>query len=224
MADKTMRIEPLRDLRRVYCAGPLFNEAERREMLQIAGVLSSAGFEPFVPHSDGMEFALVHPYLVEEGYEPAAAGRLLHEAVFALDTFQVVLGCGSLVLNLNGRVPDEGAVAEATMAWMLGKPLVIFKEDARSAIAGRDNPLIVGQTRFETIEAMSALPAALELKIAEFEIDAARTFDCPTHLAEVVERGGRLWQQLQSLGSERPDPAVAEIVLDLFGRPRACGA
>lgn len=219
-----MRIEPLRELRRVYCAGPLFNEAERREMLRIAQVLSETGFEPFVPHSDGMEFALVHPYLVDEGYDARAAGRLLHEAVFALDTYQVVVGCGSLVLNLNGRVPDEGAVAEATMAWMLGKPLVIFKEDARSAIEGRDNPLIVGQTRFETIDELEAIPAALEERIAEFDGGAARQFDCHAHLAEVVERGRLLWEQLQALGDERPDPAVAEIVLDLFGRPRAYGA
>lgn len=219
-----MRIEPLRELRRVYCAGPLFNEAERREMLMIAQVLAAAGFEPFVPHSDGMEFALVHPYLVEEGYDARSAGQVLHEAVFALDTYQVVVGCGSLVLNLNGRVPDEGAVAETTMAWMLGKPLVIFKEDARSAIEGRDNPLIVGQTRFETIDELAAIPAALEVRIAEFEGEIARPFECPAHLAEVVMRGGRLWEQLQALGSERPDPAVAEIVLDLFGRPRACGA
>jgi nucleoside 2-deoxyribosyltransferase len=219
-----MRIEPLREMRRVYCAGPLFNEAERREMSRIAHVLAEAGFEPFVPHADGMEFALVHPYLVEEGHDPRAAGRLLHEAVFALDTYQVAVGCGSLVLNLNGRVPDEGAVVEATMAWMLGKPLVIFKEDARSAIEGRDNPLIVGQTRFETIDELSAIPPALEATIAKLEHDAMRKFDCPAHLAEVVERGGLLWEQLQALGSERPDPAVAEIVLDLFGRPRACGA
>ena len=40
-------IFPLAHLRRVYCAGPLFNEAERREMLRIAEVLSRADFEPF---------------------------------------------------------------------------------------------------------------------------------------------------------------------------------
>lgn len=41
-------IFPLRNPRRVYCAGPLFNEAERREMLRIAYVLRRAGFEAFV--------------------------------------------------------------------------------------------------------------------------------------------------------------------------------
>ena len=142
-------IRPLDNLHRVYCAGPLFNAAERREMLAMADVLRRGGFEPFVPHADGMEFAQVQPYLVEQGYRGGGqVGQWLHEAVFALDMYQVAVGCGSLVFNMNGRVPDEGAVAEATMAWMLGKPVVLFKEDARSAIAGRDNPLIVGQSGF----------------------------------------------------------------------------
>ena len=62
LLDSGMRtIRPLDNLHRVYCAGPLFNEAERREMLAIADVLRVGGFEPFVPHADGMEFAQLQP-------------------------------------------------------------------------------------------------------------------------------------------------------------------
>lgn len=144
---------PLREMRRVYCAGPLFNEAERLEMLRIADALNAAGFKTFVPHSDGMEFALVRPHLVASGHASERVGQWLHEAIFALDTYQVVVRCGSLVFNMNGRVPDEGAVAESTMAWMLGKPVVIYKDDCRSFVTGRDNPLVVGPGGFETVSA-----------------------------------------------------------------------
>lgn len=210
-------ILPFRHLQRVYCAGPLFNAAERSEMEQIASVLAEAGFEPFVPHADGMEYALVHPYLIAQGYDAAAAGQLLHEAIFALDTYQVMAGCGSLVFNLNGRVPDEGAVAEAAMAWTLGKPIVIYKDDARSPITGRDNPLLVGPTRFETIDRVEDLPAALWARVKELAPDPACEVPCPPHIARVLEAGEQLYCRLQALGDSRPDDAVADIVLSLFG-------
>lgn len=200
---------------RVYCAGPLFNEAERREIAGIAEVLRREGFEPFVPHADGMEFARVRPVLIQWGHSAEAAGRLLHEAIFALDVYQVVAGCASLVLNLNGRVPDEGAVAEATMAWMLGKPVVLYKEDVRSLIEGRDNPLVVGQQGFEVVSALDGLGPALKAKIARGGHDGHEPA-CPRHLRTTVERGGQLWRRLEALSPRRPDEEVARIVAELF--------
>lgn len=213
-------IFPLRNPRRVYCAGPLFNEAERREMLRIAYVLRRAGFEAFVPHADGMEFADVLPYLVGQGHDAAQAGKLLHEAVFALDVYQVVVECGSLVFNINGRAPDEGGVAEATMAWMLGKPLVLYKDDCRSAVAGRDNPLVVGQTGFQTVSDIELLPDALRRRIDELSPDEDQSVACPDHLQATLEAGGRLWRELAALGAERPAAAVAAAVLGVFGQER----
>lgn len=217
-------ILPFQHLNRVYCAGPLFNEAERQEINRLAEALAEGGFEPFRPHADGMEYSLVRPYLIEMGYDPAAAGRLLHEAIFALDTYQVMVGCGTLVMNLNGRVPDEGAVAETAMAWTLGKPIVIFKEDVRSMITGRDNPLIVGQTRFETIDRMDAIAEALWARIAELSPDPHQEVYVPPHVASVLEAGRQIDQQLKNLGDGRADAVVAELVLALFGeREEAAG-
>lgn len=213
-------IYPLRQMRRVYCAGPLFNDAERREMLRIAEVLDSAGFDPFVPHADGMEFSLVVPSLLKQGYDSAAAGQLLHEAIFALDTYQVVVDCGSLVMNMNGRVPDEGAVAELTMAWMLGKPVVVFKEDVRSAISGRDNPLIVGQSDFKVISQIDQLGEALVESIATHSLSTDWQAACPPKLAATIGAGETLWNRLAALGSDRPSDAVAEMVVDLFANPQ----
>lgn len=220
-----MTIYPFRHPRRVYCAGPLFNAAERQEMNHIADQLRRAGFEPFVPHADGMEFACVQPYLIARGVAPAAVGQRVHEAVFALDVYQVVAGCGALVLNLNGRVPDEGAVSEAAMAWMLGKPLVAFKEDARSAVAGRDNPLVVGLTRFRTVGQIEAIPPALETRLTELDLTTETPFECPAHLAETLRLGERFWQELTRFGSARPTPQVAELIWELFdGAPGASPA
>ena len=214
-----MNIYPLRETRRVYCAGPLFNEPERHEMTSIAASLRQAGFEPFLPHSDGLEFAKVQPYLAAQGYDPAAAGRLLHEAIFALDVYQVVVGCGSLVMNMNGRVPDEGAVAEAAMAWALGKPIVIYKADARSKVSGRDNPLVVGLSGFETIDQIDALGNALAVRYQELRPDPDCAVPCPPHLKQTLAVGGRLWERLHGLGDARPTDLVAEAIMVQLGRP-----
>src|SRR5690606_27361712 len=121
-----------------------------------------------------------------------------------------------LVFNMNGRVPDEGAVAEATMAWMLGKPVVIFKEDVRSKIAGRDNPLLVGQARFQSIARLEDLPAALRARLAECS-DENQTVACPPHLGEVVENGRLLCERLDALNGDRSPERVAPLVWELFG-------
>ncbi len=217
LATTLTTIYPLRELRRVYCAGPLFNEPERREISEIAEHLRESGFEPFVPHADGLEFARVQPYLADEGYDPAAAGRLLHEAIFALDAYQVVMGCGTLVLNMNGRVPDEGAVSEAAMAWILGKPIVIFKADARSKVAGRDNPLVVGLAEFQTVPEIEAIGPALAARLAELQPDPDCAAPCPPHLSEKLAAGERLWLRLLAMGDERPDDQVAAAVMAEFG-------
>ena len=153
---------------------------------------------------------------VDRGYDPVQAGQVLHRAIFALDVYQVMLGCGSLVLNMNGRVPDEGAVAEAAMAWTLGKPIVIFKADARSKIAGRDNPLIVGQTEFETVDRIELLAQRLFARQSETAFDADWEHPCPPHLRRTLVAGERLWGRLESLGQVRPIDRVAELVLELF--------
>ncbi len=209
-------LQPFRHLRRVYCAGPLFNQAERLEMTQIADALRRDGFDPFLPHEE-IEFSQVHPSLVDCGLTPAEAARMLHEAIFALDVYFVILGCGSLVFNLNGRVPDEGAVAEATMAWMLGKPMVFYKADSRSLIEGRDNPIVAGQTGFEQVGEFSRIGPALERTILQASIDPAAVATCPPHVGRTLQKGLHFLEKLEELGPERPPEPTARIVYELFG-------
>ena len=74
-----------------------------------------------------------------------------------IDTFQIIDNDG-LVLNLNGRVPDEGAMVEAGIAWALGKPIVIYKNDSRSLFGGLDNPLVAGLSKFKIISDIGKIP------------------------------------------------------------------
>jgi nucleoside 2-deoxyribosyltransferase len=216
-------VYPFRQLGRVYCAGPLFNESERDEMSRIGAALRLAGFETFVPHADSLEFAQVHPHLAAHGYDATQIGQVIHRAIFALDTYQVICGCGSLVLNMNGRVPDEGAVAEAAMAWTLGKPIVIFKADARSKISGRDNPLIVGQADFETVDEIQQLGPRLAARVIELALDPEWHVPCPPHLHDTLSAGGRLWQRIEQLGPQRSLAELADTVVELFGTATAVG-
>jgi nucleoside 2-deoxyribosyltransferase len=102
---------------RIYCAGPLFNPSGRAEMEILAEALELAGFKTFLPHRDGFLYEAIVPDLVRVGYSLDVAQWMARQAIFALDVYQVLVRCDGTVVNLNGRVPDEGAVVEGAMAW-----------------------------------------------------------------------------------------------------------
>lgn len=201
----------------VYCAGPLFNQSEREEMTAIADLLCQAGYTVYLPHRDGMEFRHVHASLINLGWDAATAGKFLHQAIFALDVYQLVDACGAVVWNLNGRVPDEGAVSEAAIAWTLGKPIVAYKEDVRSMIAGRDNPLLAGLVQFELITQMDQILPTLE---REWARHAALSPIGPTrlmpHVLNAVHQGRDLWQAMRRMTSPEDNDSLAEVIEQLF--------
>ncbi|CAN7561732.1 nucleoside 2-deoxyribosyltransferase [Paraburkholderia terricola] len=168
---------------RAYCAGPLFNAAERAEMDSIARTLEAAGYATFLPHRDGLEFARLKPELEKLGASANEAARILDRAIFSLDTYQLLRRCDVVVANLNGRVADEGTVVEASLAWHAGKPLVLFKADARSMLGGSDNPMLTGLGEFDVIDRLSALPQAVDEAIAR---DRARRVE------ETLSRGAEV--------------------------------
>ena len=45
--------------KKVYFAGPLFNQAEKDFNLELTGVLEEYGYEVFLPQRDGIEAALL---------------------------------------------------------------------------------------------------------------------------------------------------------------------
>lgn len=142
---------------KIYCAGPLFNPKEKEEMQEIANILENHGFKVFLPHRDGLEFSNLVNSFCNIGISSKKATEILNKAIFTLDVFQV-LDSDGLILNMNGRVPDEGAMVEAGIAWNAGKVMVIYKNDARTLLNGNDNPLLLGLTDFETVNNVAEIP------------------------------------------------------------------
>ncbi|MFC6948653.1 nucleoside 2-deoxyribosyltransferase [Paraburkholderia dipogonis] len=192
---------------RVYCAGPLFNAAERTEMDSIAATLEAAGLTTFLPHRDGLEFAKLKPELEKLGASVEEAADMLDRAIFSLDTYQLLRRCDVVVANLNGRVADEGTVVEASVAWHAGKPLVLFKADARSMLSGSDNPMLTGLGDFDVVDQLSALPQAVLGAIKRDRSGRVeRTLESGAEIASLCESGGEL-------------SALAKTLYSAFKRP-----
>jgi nucleoside 2-deoxyribosyltransferase len=204
------------DAMRVYCAGPLFNTAEREEMTAIAAALVAAGHTVYLPHRDGMEFRLVLEVLIARGWEPAVAAHFLHAAIFALDVYQVIVACDALVWNLNGRVPDEGAVSEAAIAWTLGKPIVAYQDDVRSLIAGRVNPLLVGLVDFERVDDIDAIVPALAEQLERQPMLKVDVEQLPMKLQRACADGAALWKTMAQEHAYCDNELLADCVTELF--------
>jgi nucleoside 2-deoxyribosyltransferase len=186
---------------KIYCAGPLFNNKEKEEMQEIASILESRGYEVFLPQRDGFEFFNLFSAFTNLGVSESVARRILNKAIFTLDVFQVLSSHG-LVLNINGRVPDEGAIVEAGIAWSSGKKIVIYKNDARTLLNGNDNPLLVGLTDFKVVNSIKDLPQAFN----GIQVNAANGSSGidTTVLNTLYEKG----KQIASLASEKMDYAL----------------
>jgi len=196
--------------KRIYCAGPLFTEKEREEMALIASALENVGYATFLPQRDGLELSKCVECLVHNGTPPDEAGMLMSRAIFALDVYQVLRGCDALVANLNGRVPDEGTVSEAAMAWAHGKRVVGYKADSRTAFDGQDNPLVAGLFAFSLCQSIEELPEAVKHCFAsQRSADSARE-DRKREINEYMELGEKLSATMER---NRGIEEVIEIVL-----------
>ena len=187
---------------RIYCAGPLFNDPERHEMQQISEALERAGCETFLPHRDGLEFSQLLPALLDIGVTQSRADGVLQRAIFSLDVYQLLVGCQGVVVNLNGRVPDEGTVVEASLAWHAAKPLVLYKRDARTVLDGSDNPMLSGLGGFEIVRAIDELPQALEQALHVDRADRVkRVLETGAAIAELRKRESDVRQLAAMLAS-----------------------
>ncbi len=120
--------------KKIYFAGPMFNQAEKSFNLEITELLEECGYEVFLPQRDGIEAALLEGKTEEE----------ITEMIFALDAEQV-RKADILFMNLDGRVPDEGACVELGIAYAAGKRCYGFKTDTRAVEQLLEvNPMITG--------------------------------------------------------------------------------
>lgn len=200
---------------RVYCAGPLFNQKEQEEMADIANALEEAGFSTFLPQRDGLELTKCVEHLVSLGLSATEANSLMAEAIFALDVYQVLEECDILVANLNGRVPDEGTVSEAAMAWARGKPVVGYKSDSRTVLEGADNPLVTGLFSFRLAKSSAELVSEVRGRASETEHqDPAVSRE--EEITESLRLGEEIWRALSRTKQ-------VDDVIDTIRRFRSAG-
>ena len=112
----------------------MFNHAEKEFNLRVAKVLEAHGYQVFLPQRDGVEAAKLEGKTEEE----------MIKMIFALDSTEVKKA-DIVFMNIDGRVPDEGACVELGMAYGIGKRCYGFKTDTHSVELGLDmNPMIGG--------------------------------------------------------------------------------
>ncbi len=144
---------------RIYFAGPLFCQAERRFNAALCARLEAAGLSVFLPQRDGVEAGAV---------ADAAARR---RAIFATDRDQVY-ACDAFLFVLDGRVPDEGACVELGLAYaarqLAGRPrpLVGLMTDGRGAEPGGKLNAMVGEALDAVLDDEDALLAWLGARAA----------------------------------------------------------
>lgn len=205
--------------KRIYCSGPLFCPEERAGMSRLATVLEAAGYQTFLPQRDGIETAVMTAMdLLGAGATALPpVTRLVSRAIFALDVYQLLDRCDGLVLSMNGRVPDEGGVAETALAFAAGKPLVLYKDDARSAFGGQDNSMILGLSpRFATISSLDDVVTALGQELRNAARQGTSPYEGrarPPHVARTVAFGARVWKLLKQVRAHRPPAAPADTLL-----------
>ena len=119
---------------KVYFAGPMFNQAEKEYNLKITKLLEEFGYQVFLPQRDGIEAAKLEGKTEEE----------LIKMIFDRDAGEV-RKADIIFMNIDGRVPDEGACVELGIAYGIGKRCYGFKTDSHSVEMGLDmNPMISG--------------------------------------------------------------------------------
>ena len=194
---------------RIYCAGPLFNGPEKKEMTAIAAQLESAGHETFLPQRDGFELSEVGRELDALQMDSVDVDDLLHRAIFCLDVYKLLGWSEAVVANLNGRVPDEGTVVETALAWHAHMPIVLYKNDARAPFRGDDNPMLSCLADLRTVSAITDLPQALSKQLAS---DNRRRVEETIALGEQIARAGE---------SETDTRSLTNALVGLIGNGRS---
>ena len=199
---------------RIYCSVPLFCAEEVGGMNAIAKVLEDAGFQIFLSHRDGIE-----AYVMRFGNSslPSTISGIhtrFDYAIFSLDVYELIERCNAVVCNLNGRVPDEGMIVEASLAYAAGKPLVLFKDDARAPFGGYDNSMLTSLVHGKIVRKLKELPSALKQEMSH-EIDL---MPLSGDLRKAISYGKRISSAMEhlpkSIAKKRWSEEVLSQVID----------
>lgn len=209
----------------IYCSGPLFCPEEIGGMTAISNVLEEAGYQTFLPHRDGLEYYLM-PLIHSSISSLPSPKKTLSKMIFALDVFQIVERCDAFVFNMNGRVPDEGGVSEAGIAFAAGKPLVIYKNDNRSVFNGDDNAMVSCLSYSPLISDIQKIPEVISQvtndvrKAGGFQYEGN---NIPPAVKDTVALGRKIWNTMKTFhlngGAPKTDIELIQQISDLCSTP-----
>lgn len=179
-------------------------------MTAIAQVLEDAGFDTFLPHRDGLEAYVLCFSNTPFASRASGIRTRVDHAIFCLDVYELVQRCDAVVCSLNGRVPDEGMIVEAALAYAAGRPLVLFKNDVRAPFGGYDNSMLTSLVQGKIVRRLGDLPAALRDAMAQKTEPAPLAGD----LLRAASRGRRISSLLESLPGAMPRKKWDRDVID----------
>ena len=203
----------------VYCSGPMFSTADLTQQLAIAASLEGAGFTTYLPQRDGIEVAKVMGTITTgldlPPNEVTEIMTFVRKIVFALDIYQLIDRCDSLVFNMDGRVPDDGSVVETAAAFTAGKPIVIYKTTPITMLGGYDNPMVEGlSTTWAYIDDVTQLPAAVTAAVTATANLQGSAFEPGPHLQAVLALGSAVWgliPQIHAASTDNPQQLYAAV-------------
>lgn len=135
---------------RIYLAGPLFCAAERDYNLKLKDALALDGYELVLPQENGITIN-GGKMLTNPDYRDAAIMMIFQSDLEMLES------CDAVLINLDGRAPDEGACVEIGYAYAKGKECFGLKTDVRTAEFGTDNMMISGVLKLRTASSVPEL-------------------------------------------------------------------
>lgn len=190
-------------------------------MTAIARVLEEAGHETFLPHRDGVERCVMRWLNSALSTNALSLRARIDRAIFAVDVHQIVERCDCLVFNMNGRVPDEGGVAEAAIAFAAGKPVLLYKDDARTAFDGRDNSMVTGLSGWPIVSKVRDIPSELTRACEALHRQGPSVYaqNLPPAMRATVELGAKLSRVLDLVSRRRAGEDTSELVEEIA---RAC--
>jgi hypothetical protein len=113
---------------------------------------------------------------------------------------------------MNGRVPDEGAMVEAGIAWSHNKSVVVFNSDERSLIHGNCNPLVIGLSNFEIVRHYEDVPKVFGEKFKKERDCVIRRIQPQFEMT--TKEGQEISKFLHSQGQSN---GLTDLLIDLFG-------
>ncbi len=116
----------------IYLAAPLFSLSEKMQNILLCRALEQ-WCDVFLPQRDGN----LIPHLIQQGLSQQEAYR----EVFKRD-LAALEACDALVINLDGRVVDEGSAFELGYAYSRGKCCIGYRTDVRVLLPWGLNPMV----------------------------------------------------------------------------------